>query len=179
LQTFSRNRWKQKQKNLRRRGRIWEDSDSVEKIDGDEEKKVRHTLTLIIYNTCRTHCIHSHSSTKHAWHIVHMYSLSFSTTHAGHIVLLHQKLTHYLNNLPTYHRFYWQLTKFSLIKLLCAIFPQIITVIAGRFLESISTTFANVFWTLGSRCGSAVKWWKWESKWNWEDTGSLPTPGNL
>jgi hypothetical protein len=28
-------------------------------------------------------------------------------------------------------------------------------------------------------CGSAVKWWKWETKWNWEDPGSLPTPGNL
>jgi hypothetical protein len=30
-----------------------------------------------------------------------------------------------------------------------------------------------------SRCGSAVKWWKWENKWNQEDPGSLPTPGNL
>jgi hypothetical protein len=32
---------------------------------------------------------------------------------------------------------------------------------------------------LGSRCGSAVKWCKWENKWNQEDPGSLPTPGNL
>jgi hypothetical protein len=32
---------------------------------------------------------------------------------------------------------------------------------------------------LGSRCGSAVKWWKWENKWNQEDPGLLPTPGNL
>jgi hypothetical protein len=22
-------------------------------------------------------------------------------------------------------------------------------------------------------------WWKWENKWNWEDQGSIPTPGNL
>jgi hypothetical protein len=35
------------------------------------------------------------------------------------------------------------------------------------------------FLCLGSRCGSAVKWWKWENKWNWEDLGLLPTPGNL
>jgi hypothetical protein len=32
---------------------------------------------------------------------------------------------------------------------------------------------------MGSRCGSAVTWWKWENKLNWEDPGSLPTPGNL
>jgi hypothetical protein len=31
----------------------------------------------------------------------------------------------------------------------------------------------------GSRCGSAVKWWKWENKWNQEDPGSLLTPGNF
>jgi hypothetical protein len=28
---------------------------------------------------------------------------------------------------------------------------------------------------LGSRCGSAVKWWKWDDKWNREDPGLLPT----
>jgi hypothetical protein len=32
---------------------------------------------------------------------------------------------------------------------------------------------------LGSRCGSAVKWWKWENNWNREDPGLLPTLGNL
>jgi hypothetical protein len=32
---------------------------------------------------------------------------------------------------------------------------------------------------MGSHCGSAVKWWKWENKQNWEDPSSLPTPGNL
>jgi hypothetical protein len=32
---------------------------------------------------------------------------------------------------------------------------------------------------MGSRCGSTVKWWKWENKWNQEDLGWLPTPGNL
>jgi hypothetical protein len=26
------------------------------------------------------------------------------------------------------------------------------------------------------RCGSAVKWWKWENKWIWEDPGVLPLP---
>jgi hypothetical protein len=31
----------------------------------------------------------------------------------------------------------------------------------------------------GSRCGSVVKWWKWENKWNQEDLGLLPSPGNL
>jgi hypothetical protein len=31
----------------------------------------------------------------------------------------------------------------------------------------------------GSRCGSALKWRKWENEWNWEDPGSLPTLGNL
>jgi hypothetical protein len=31
----------------------------------------------------------------------------------------------------------------------------------------------------GSRCGSAVKWWKWENKWYREDPGLLHTPGNL
>jgi hypothetical protein len=31
----------------------------------------------------------------------------------------------------------------------------------------------------GSRCGSAVKWWKWENKRNRVDPGLLPTPGNL
>jgi hypothetical protein len=30
-----------------------------------------------------------------------------------------------------------------------------------------------------SRCGSAVKWWKWENKKNREDPGSLRTPGHL
>jgi hypothetical protein len=32
---------------------------------------------------------------------------------------------------------------------------------------------------VGSRCGSAVKWWKWKNKWNWEDPGLLTTPGKL
>jgi hypothetical protein len=32
---------------------------------------------------------------------------------------------------------------------------------------------------IGSRCGSAVKWWKWENKLYREDPGLLPTPGNL
>jgi hypothetical protein len=32
---------------------------------------------------------------------------------------------------------------------------------------------------LGSRCGSAVKWWKCENNWNGEAPGSLPTWGNL
>jgi hypothetical protein len=31
----------------------------------------------------------------------------------------------------------------------------------------------------GSRCGSAVKWWTWENKWNIEALGLLPTPSNL
>jgi hypothetical protein len=48
-----------------------------------------------------------------------------------------------------------------------------------KFGRPKSVCFKTLSLPTGSRCGSAVKWWELENKWNREDLGSLPTPGNL